>query len=338
MLQQKRLATAIAVAIGTSAAAVSSVQAGSALFPFLVEGPTVTSIVSVMNGAAGENPRGYLFQGNEWLHYSYYYKLVADDNALAGCAEKNVYRSTSPFDIQTMDLGNHFGQDTLGVLFNDPSVLNDWESYNQSYSLANNIAPHRAYLVVDNSEGTMSGEAFIFEVASGATWGYQAFKDPDQRAANADFTGFAAAVPSQVALMPWEEITTKFAVTPVHTQMAGLRGNNYRTELYMQAADQFGATGAMYDRDELPVSGTVRQPVTCIGAVVASTLLTDALAEVPDGGWTEIYTDAPTGAAAAGSTPVDNAIIFKVEYGENTFNGENAGLGVFNNGIYLMPE
>ena len=330
MLNQKKLVSAIAIAIGTSAGAVGSVHADSALFPFLVNGPTVTSIVSVMNGGDG-----YMFGNAEFLHYTYYYKSVFADPK-DPCKEKNVYRPTSPYDIQTIDLGGTYGSTTLGVLFNDPSFYNDWEGPGQTFALGADLDPHRAYLVVDNSQGVMSGEAFIFEVASGATWGYQAFK-AGETANQADFTGFATVVPSQIPVMPFDDITTKLAVTPVFTPMAGIPSNNYQVEVSLKVTDQFNNTGVMFDRDEIPVSGSVPQRVTCIDAVEVRDLLSDGLAdaggELADGGWTEVYTEKPT-SATAGVTPVESAIIYKVEYGAGTFNGEPAN-GVFNNGTWL---
>ena len=88
---------------------------------------------------------------------------------------------------------------------------------------------------------------------------------------------------------------------------------------------------AAYDRDELPVDGGIPKAIACVGAVDASTLVASAGNELPDGGWSNLHIR-PT-------APSAGAIVFKVEYGADTFNGEPLqGTGIYNNGFRLEPE
>ncbi|SDW62443.1 hypothetical protein [Thiocapsa roseopersicina] len=345
MFAKQKLSSAIAIALGASVAALAPMQsanADSAFFPHVVVSPTVTTIVSVIN--TGDN--NYFPNGDDEgtnLHYRLFYKDAADNTS--ACDEVNVYRSTSYNDIQTIDLGGVFGADTLGVLFNDPSFYNDWMAPNQSYALGQNRAPMRGYLLVDNAESgtlTVTGEAFVFEFANGATWGYEAYSAPGEVTAGApefDY-GFAASrSPAQVAIMPFDQITTAFMVTPVDTDMTD--GDGVAS---IKLGDLSGGNSyVLFDRDESQVSGTVPRTVQCVGRINAEDLLTaGALEEVPDGGWGNLwnYVGSPT-ASTCGSSSIEScneaAVVIKLEYGVEVFDDEPM-IGVFNNAFTIRPS
>jgi hypothetical protein len=146
----------------------SAAQADQILFPYLVRSDTVTTILSVINGADGPNE----------LHYRYY----NTDGAAAGgaCQETDYDQNSSPNDIVTFDISGTFGDD-LGVLFEsgDDSQIN--AQYRKNFALFKNIKPIRAYALVDNnveadfSGESIHGEALILEFVNGASWGYHAY-------------------------------------------------------------------------------------------------------------------------------------------------------------------
>ncbi len=356
MFAKQKLSSAIAIALGASVAALAPMQsanADSAFFPHVVVSPTVTTIVSVINTSEDN----YTFGSNptENLHYRLLYKSALAANT-AVCEEVNVYRSTSYNDIQTIDLGGVFGADTLGVLFNDPSFYNNWIAPNQSYALGKNRSPMRGYLLVDNaasgggpdSTSSVTGEAFVFEFANGATWGYEAYSVAGNESTTGDGDEFdylsaASRSPAQVAIMPFDQISTAFMVTPVSDDMT--TGD---AAAIIKLGDLNGLNSyVLFDRDESQVSGTVPQPVVCVGRVDAESLLTaGALEEVPDGGWgylwnyrgdagadTGTYCDNISGTAACNEA----AVVIKLEYGVEVFDDEPM-IGVFNNAFTIRPS
>lgn len=315
MFAKNKLASAVAAAIGVSAVGVA--QAESVFFPYVVVSPTVTTIVSVINATdknwalGGQNRRG-----TERLHYRLFYKMGDNANKLdVKCDEYNEYLPTSLNDIQTIDLGGYFDNNSLGVLFNDPSVNNNWRGGGLDYAMARGLAPVRGYLTVDNSYAdrrvinngataaevtaeararatgaapSIAGEAFIFEFENGAAWGYQAYSSlPPRGAADEsyfqDFRYAASQSPHAVALMPPAEVTTAFFVTPVSQNQHPDVDNTYRARIDIRTTDR----GDMYDRDENLVSGTKPADVVCVGRVDATALMSDGLAARlrPTGGW-----------------------------------------------------
>ncbi|QGU33809.1 hypothetical protein [Thermochromatium tepidum] len=290
MFAKNTLASAVAAAIGVSAVGVA--QADTVFFPYAALSPTVTTIVSVINTTDDNWNQSGAYAATH-LHYRFYYKnIAAGEGLLNNCEEYNEYLPTSRNDIQTIDLGGVFGSNTAGVLFNDPSVNNRWQQSGRDYALGRNVQPARGYLTVDNSDGTivdldgddgetLAGEAFVFEFGSGAAWGYQAYSSDD-----ADFRFAASQSPSPVALMPFNEITTAFFVTPVSIDQTPDFANDYRARIEFVTT----ARGDLYDRDENLISGTVPQDVVCVGRINASSLLSDGTAaRLVNGGWGQLW-------------------------------------------------
>jgi hypothetical protein len=301
MFAKNTLASAVAAAIGVSAVGVA--QADTVFFPYAALSSTVTTVVSVINTTAENwNQNGAI--ATTHLHYRFYYKSVADGEGLLNpCEEYNEYLPTSANDIQTIDLGGVFGSDTAGILFNDPSINNPWQQSGRDYAFGRNVQPARGYLTVDNSDGvdqnfdgipdnpdngeTLAGEAFVFEFGSGAAWGYQAYSSDDNKTGIAsDFRFAASQSPSAVALMPLDEVTTAFFVTPVSIDQHPDFSNNYRARI------EFVTTvrGDLYDRDENLISGTVPQDIVCVGRLNAASMLTDGTAaRLINGGWGRLW-------------------------------------------------
>lgn len=367
MFAKSTLASAVAAALGVSAVGIA--HADSVFFPQVVLSDTVTTIVSVVNTSNENwNSSGVVGQPGTNLHYRFYYKSgAAAGDQLAACEEYNEYLPTSQNDIQTIDLSGQFGADTAGVLFNDPSINNKWKASGRDYAFGRNVMPARGYLYVDNQGGTnftpngeksLTGEAFVFEFGSGAAWGYQAYSRdglPHTGAAGdgSDYTLSASESPANVTIMPFNEITTAFFVTPVDFDQAPDFTNDYRARIELVTTTR----GDLYDRDENLVSGTVVQDVVCVARINAEDMLTDGtLARLVDGGWGKLWNyrqvkDGPNwvpavfDAAASNGLAVapskfasdDGAVVIKLEYNlGGTFNKEKVG-GTYNNSVMIAP-
>jgi hypothetical protein len=349
MLKRKKIVLAVSAAAGVAAVTLAGTgQAGTILFPQIVESDTVTTVISVMNTGRG-------YDGGTTLHYRYYWKpWLSEANNADECTEVNAYLPTSKYDIQSMDIGgNVFGSQGRGVMFPDNSVNNVWNKPPVNYALGQGLStPHRAYLLVDSKSGyrygDLAGEAIVFEVDLGASWGYQAFQN--RRSESYDFRRFASDDRNQVAFMPPDEVTTKFLVTALGRDMAPDSGvYDETTSVYLEAWDgnQHKFAQGVYDRDENFYSAPFKKRVTCIGAVDLGDWLPDStIYDVVKngGGWTTVSNVAeyPFKVLAADSLNGgdwwfrQNAAIFKVEYGTSV-DGVDVG-GIFNNGLYLHPD
>lgn len=361
MIKQKKLAASIAAAVGTTALASGASIAATGLWPQVVYSPSVTTVVSVINKAQvgtvdalgnpiGYDPAGSIGAPGENLHYILVYKplTASSENNAAACTEVNQFLPTSFNDVQTIDLGAHFGASTEGVLFNDPSVNNNWMASGKTYAMAaiTGETALRGYLLIDNSvggaPGTISGDAMVFEYTNGATWGYEALEST-----NADFNfqrADALTTRATVSLKPWEEITTAFMMTPLNGDMA----RYFNSQVVTRLGTQGGLSNSViFDRDENAVSGTVQQGVTCVGRVDAPSLLSSGAANLtPDGGWGVLQiagVNSPTWDCETAVTPfvddrcVFGAVSYQLEYGVDTFNGESMP-GTFNNGYLLRND
>lgn len=347
-LKMKTLAAAM-IAAGSMASA----QAAEILFPYVVNSATVTTVVNVINHAYSDT--------NE-LHYVLWYKdgATAEDNG-ANCLETNSMRSSSFGDIQTIDLGGKFGTTTLGVLFNDPSVNNNYMAAGLSYAYASFAKkPMRGWLMVQDeivvhpsasgpaAAGRLQGEAMVFDFSTGAAWGYQAGTDDEANGSTFDASSVAfenagaGAGIAYVGIAPFAETTTKFFVTPLVNNGGMLQSSGNNNDNASGTKDGYriflGDTiFAMFDRDENIYSGSVPQDVTCVGSVNAPTLLSGAtLSQLPNGGWSWLFGQA-RGVGVSGKDVI-NASVIKLDYNTaSTFNGDKVP-GVFNNAFVLKSQ
>lgn len=354
-MELKKIALGVALAAGTMAAQAEEVV----FFPYVVNSPAVTTIVSVIDSSAANT--AYDASGNAGgnrLHWRLNYKTV-DSNA-AACEEINYYLPSSPNDIQTVDLGAKFGASTSGVLFNDASVNNNWRAGvgGLTYALAERAgAQARGILFVhnaDNAGGALAGDALVLDFTTGAAWGYAGIANAAAGAAAFNFGGLPAANsnavnPAAVSFMPFSEVTTRLFVTPLNdagaavasASMLGANGAN------VVGWDRFtvnvglvtNATGVAFDRDENLVSGSLTTNVTCVGAVDVGTLMTaGARATLANGGYGQLaLAEGPTAPAGVGTTTmgVGTAHVVKLEFSTaGTLNGQ-AIPGTFNNAFKL---
>lgn len=329
----KTLAAAM-IAAGT----LGTAQASSVLFPYVVNGGSVTTVVTVVD-VNYAYATGYA----NLLHWALWYKDGANaEKNDAACQEVNQWLPSSSNDVQTVDLGGKFGSTTKGVLFNDPSINNNWKASNKRFDMANLASkPLRGYLLVDDEfyVGSMDtplleGEAMVFEFATGASWGYTAGRSVNQNFLNDSDITFTSG--QNVSIKPWGETTTKFFVTPIDVNM--FNGNNAADTKKLASIQLQRAGVVMYDRDENPVSGSVPQGVNCVGSVDAKTLVTSsALTLLPDGGWGQLNSILGQGTVGInGEKETVSAVsVIKLDYNSGAkFNGE-AVTGTFNNAFQL---
>ena len=385
MFPKNKLSVAIAVATGSIAMGALQVsQASSVFFPQIVKSAEVTTIVSVINTGTdnnainGNNGTAYPYGAfNNNLHYRLYYKTTADNSAI--CNEIDRYLPTSANDIQTFDIGGNLNSSaTRGVLFNDPSVNNNWDrgdmAYNNWRMLAGATAA-RAYLIVDdrNSESTsftVSGEAFLFDFDSGAAWSYQGFRtggeDPTGKTTTPgsefDYSAFRMVNKSPVNLYPTILFNSGFLVTPVNinSTQAGTYSwvaenmvpptNSMTADLDFNMDDMYGFQAALYNRDEAPGSGSTPQSVTCIGKVAATALVDPQnLGIFEMGGWGSLSSKRVNVKSATnvnGLAPTQpaysdatGAVVYKIEYNVEGALINNVPIpGVFNTGTLVLPE
>lgn len=326
----------------------SSLQASQLVFPYIVGSSTVTTILTVAN----MTPPGHGGQGGgSALYHAYMYKsgsaAVANDTSCSRTPTGML--SSAPNDVQSFDVTGHFGAASRGVLFNDPSSNNHWDTGTQDWATLSGLDPVRAYGVVHNNNDDTAesypapylyGEAFIFEFGSGAAWGYQALEDNgtdgtlDLEAfvlGNRIPYSFPLAPAGRFTFMPTTEFVTRFFVTPVTSEMANVNSQGrVRVFPWVGSPDLAG-----YDRDANPVPGYVAQDVTCVGGVDLESMLSSSAANsLKDGGWAHFVTTEPD-SEPAGTDKTASANVIKLEFNKGaTFNGETIG-GVFNN-AYLM--
>ncbi|MGQ9659158.1 MAG: hypothetical protein ACUVT0_03485, partial [Thermochromatium sp.] len=169
-----------------------------------------------------------------------------------------------------------------------------------------------------------------------------------------------------VALMPLNEITTAFFVTPVSIDQNPDVRNDYRARIDFVSTER----GDLYDRDENLISGTVPQDIVCVGRINAKDLLSaGTAARLENGGWGLLWSYrllnqggswVPAAFDRNGSTADalhkassivnsankrdknapddDGAVVIKLEYNTGgTFNGESVG-GTYNNAIMIHPD
>jgi hypothetical protein len=339
MLNQKKLAVAVTVALGASVGFTSSAQAVSSLFfPHVVGSQSVASIISVINTAS--NRVAWYTNGN--LHQTLWTKSwVGEASNAAACEDYNQYVTTSFNDITSFDVYGQFGQATNGILFENRVTTDRVDNSNDpNWSVGiNTTLPQRGFLLVSNEdsssitdEGVLRGEAFIFEFGAGATWGYQA-ASRNPVGENYDYATAVSADNAAIGILPYDEFETGLMVTPVDV-VAPIDQNQGALSSVISLTQRPGGTRGFFDRDENPFSISRDRTVTCVGRVDVEDLLfstNGAFGQFLDGGWTTLEIN------ARGGEPDSNAIVFKLEYNmTDSFNGE-AVTGVFNNATHILP-
>lgn len=367
-MKLNKIAVGVALAAGTMAAHAADVL----LFPYVVSGGSVTTLVSVINteGTIGVTPATYYngngsasgaySSANKYLHWRYHIKTA--DTPESNCLENDGYFPTSPLDLVTYDVSGTRGEG--GVMFSDPSTNNNWKAAGPLNQLnAITLNGERGVLFVHNAGNTaetLAGEALIVEFDTGAAWGYGAVHNSevgavvgDSAAIDFDFSGLGQ-INERVTFLPMNEVTTRFFVTPVNASGSSMLGEDgldvdgfgsLRTRL-----DLTPITGSIrvVGRDEGGISGGVTpQSVTCVYPVDTSDLITASNIlnyTNPQGGWGNLQSSAPTlspADAAAGVVATENATAIKLEFRPAGAGGAfdmAAGVGAFNNAFRIIND
>jgi hypothetical protein len=333
-----KIAAAVAVSLGTSVVGMSAAQADQILFPYLVRSDTVTTILSVINGADTDE-----------LHYRYYNTGGAD--AGGACQETNYDQGSSQNDIVTFDISGTFGDDR-GVLFEsgDDSQIN--AQYKKTFALFKNIKPIRAYALVDNnveadfSGESIHGEALILEFVNGASWGYHAYNAAEIYSTDGIENAFEftdrvetageVLVPAgadnfqrywvPIAILPLAETTTRLFVTPISAVAPSFQRIPSSATIQLVADDPGNPErNVIYDRDENPFSGTLSKSITCVGAVDVDDMISTAVKQfLGAGGWSNV-------AVTAGQ-----AVVIKLEFNEEAAEIDGTDVtGWINNAVWL---
>jgi hypothetical protein len=358
-LVMKLTKIAIGVSLGLGGLAVNASDV--AMFPYIVSSSSVTTIVTVVDRGGPDTQRynasGVPSVGGNRLHWRLNYKTGNPPGNSAGCTEVDYFLPTSANDIQSVDIsGQLTGTDnTRGVLFNDPSINNNWQSALEgsslTYALASQVSggqPLRGVLFVHNGDETtgnftVQGEAMVYEFANGAAWGYSAMMndggEKDSSDSDFDFNWSRSGQYGYpgVTFMPRAEANTLLFITPVNaagesmlaTGGGNIAGWNNLAATVLLESSAGGAAGVAFDRDENLVSGSIGSTVKCVGAVNVQNLMTSGARTVlQDGGYGFLRING-------------NAIVQKLEYAgalsglSGTLNGQDVA-GASNN-AFILP-
>lgn len=376
--KMNKLAAAVAATMGVSAVGIGTAQADEILFPYVVASETVTTLVSTMNifetffEGPGANQLHYRYYYKNGANAESNSATCAEVNERLPSSPNDIVT----FDVAERFAANNLGivfedaATSTNAKYGRKSfsLLNIGLPVRAFLVVDNNDILTGAGFF--STADTMAGEAIVLEFMTGAAWGYSAYNaagvyggTTGGNAVRANLHDFSDSVETAgeviadsfvpVALAPFTatggEFTTKFFVTPISPATFDAAGNwtgpgnqlrgdlNARVRLSVQ--DPRSATrDVIFDRDELPVSGQVPQNVVCVGAVDATTMLSEgALNRVPDGGWSNLVVDRGTVASAA---QTDEAVVIKLEYNPAALqlDGDDTSVpvvGVVNNAIWL---
>jgi len=374
--KMNKLAAAVAATMGVSAAGVGTAQADEILFPYVVASNTVTTIVSTINifedffqAPVPANQLHYRYYYKNGSNAESNSATCAEVNARLPSSPNDIvtFDVAERFGINNLGIVFEDVAESSNVDYGRRSfsLLNVTLPVRAFLVVDNNddFTGAGEFSTADS----VAGEAIILEFVAGAAWGYSAYNAAGVYGVEGGFPrvlnayDFSDAVETAgeviadssvpVALAPFArtggEWTTKFFVTPIDAATFDTSGrwtapgNQLQKDLSatvrLAVQDPASATlDVMFDRDELPVSGQVPQGVTCVGAVEASSMLSEgALNLVPDGGWSNLVVS-----SGSGSNPTDEAVVIKLEYNPEALELDEDSstvpvVGVVNNAIWL---
>lgn len=314
--------------------AVKEAKAEALLFPWIVKGTGVSTLVSIVNTAAEPTS----------LHYYYYYK-GATASLTDVCTQTDFSRPTSQYDIVTFDAALNINSGK--ALYGDGTLSTDDPNYEGLVFGLAATGDNRAFLVVENGvaiENSLYGEAVILELSAGAAWGYDAYNSSEYTVAGRNFSnsvevfGEVTTISQYkpVVLLPAADFTTKFFVTPVSTnQLSGSHA------VKVKLGDVTGTNG-IYNNDEDFMSHSAEPKLVCTGVLTLTDLISGATYNswVTEGGqaWAYVTTEIPADDSATGGTLVEvgDAVIGKLEYTDASIDLEGKTVaGAVNNFIWI---
>jgi len=306
-------------------------KAESILFPYIANTTgNLDTIITVINtGSTATAPH---------LYYQYFTKAagVANEN-VNPCNGYSFYRPTTTNDIVTFAVG---GSTSLG---GGNAMFNDATNYNAGSGAPNFAHGHGSgrfgYLVVSHynagipgwvtlgNNRLLDGEASLYDIATGAMWGYRAVpNNPGSFAffgsrSTLNVTLSPPDVP-RISIYPPNQFTGRLFVTPVGSGGAGSINNMMIDDGKMAnvtLAFDNGRPG-VFDRNEATIDSGGPMNVRCVGRLNIVDLTGGALSPLSatgvlynQGGWT--YVDLAAMAAASGE---GYAIVYDLKYGDVT--------------------
>lgn len=347
-----------------SAFTAHDLRADAMLFPMMTRSPSVATIVSVVN----KDPQGV-------LNVNYFTKAPDPTSPCTDEGVRQITASGRANDMVTFDASGVFLPNAgSGPLFNDPATLAPYGNVEFSTS---NTGVARGFLIVDDGDDTseggtgadLYGEAIMLEISGGAAFGYRAL-NPAQDLSIAPgpllgnlggLTAFLGEVldngigtgDAGVTLMPPNEWTTRFFVTPVAdgagTATSQRDCDTCSVSIYL-SPDKAGTLAGINDRDTVSRAApfapaplpTSAQNIVCTGAVDMKDILPQAVVNqiANQGGWGYVQIRPGT----SGNVE-DSAVVLKLEF--NLVNGGSGPTttispdtvttfsGTVNNGIWL---
>ena len=240
MYRKKVLSNAVALSLGLSAAGVIGVAHADAdlLFPYVVSGDDVTTLLSVVNTAPPAPGSGRPFpQFTYDLDIALNYKLgspTTDPNwNRDGCDHFDRTITTSVNDLSTFDIGGQrFG---TGAMFNDTvggtgAFLADVATFPgfRGYVHIRDLTPN-----LPANERTLEGDALVIDFRTGAAWGYRGLSRSDtagdtswfQNLSNATYDVYpnipalAAERGLNIPFMPMDQVNTRFFITVLNDRV-----------------------------------------------------------------------------------------------------------------------
>jgi hypothetical protein len=183
-----KIAAAVVAGLGVSVVGMNAAQADSILFPYVVTGGAITTLMSVINAAnTGTAPPA----AQASLHYRFWHKgspaPTATTNTIDPCSEVDYFAPSSTNDIVTFDIGSVFATPAQASVLFEPNTAPGAPPHTPNYII--NLAPFTTikpaigFAVVDNGTtstpsligDTLGGEAFIVDFTTGSVWGYDAY-------------------------------------------------------------------------------------------------------------------------------------------------------------------
>ncbi|MBK7001878.1 MAG: hypothetical protein IPH35_18455 [Rhodoferax sp.] len=325
---QKTLAAA---SVGAVLAAVSmGAQAGTPgttnlLFPYITTKAGAYTFISITNQVGTATPAG---ASTGALHFTYATKAIGAD-ANSNCEHVDSDGATTLNDLMQFEVAKKIDLKTM---------VGDTTSTPVHFDGAN----REGFLVVNNSSdaryGTrggyanfrLYGEARIIDTQSGLFFGYNTddlhttgigadntpdFSDPSgpDSSATSNFTKVLSWFPTSI-------VSTSIYAVPLNTEWEMGYQGRVRTHFTLVSADikntstgrvEPAVFGGHYNNNEVFQSGQKTVGVTCFGSITRDALVGDlGKAWSTNGGWANLYSP---GHATAGTTPSQNAVVFKQE-------------------------
>jgi hypothetical protein len=309
-------------------ASVGMAAAESILFPYVVYNTSagLDTMVTVVNVSA-----------NTQMHLRYVMKNATATNAnTSSCTENDFYRATTQNDIVTFAVGGSSTLNSGNAMFDDPTNYSSVGvgAPNFKTNFADTVTAGVGYLMVTpaaagadvaaanaNTLAQLDGEASIYDIASGAMWGYKAI--PSINGSNVNFSTATTQVNTTnaaianvvtypapvVTAYPPANFTGRLFVTPLSATQDATWNASVATGLYYQAS-----TLGAFDRNEQTLSGGLTQTSICVGRVNISDMHPLAFnsstgAMRTTGGWAYL--------GLTGGT-VNQAAIYELKYGAHS--------------------